>query len=169
MMTTLEAALDQDIEAITAIYNEAIVDGSLATADLEPVSVEARRAVFEARVHPFGTFVRRDAAGNPLAWGSLAPLTIRPEQPGVAEVAVYVTASMRGRGLGTELITALAAEGRTRAFSYLYAVVYARNRASVAAFEQSGFVPQIVLPDASNRPDTGWEDVVVLMRSLRES
>jgi L-amino acid N-acyltransferase YncA len=43
MMTTLEAALDQDIEAITAIYNEAIVDGSLATADLEPVSVEARR------------------------------------------------------------------------------------------------------------------------------
>ncbi|HEY6785801.1 MAG TPA: GNAT family N-acetyltransferase, partial [Trebonia sp.] len=82
---------------------------------------------------------------------------------------VYVTASMRGRGLGTELITALAAEGRTRAFSYLYAVVYARNRASVAAFEQSGFVPQIVLPDANNRPDTGWEDVVVLMRSLRES
>lgn len=46
--------------------------------------------------------------------------------------------------------------------------VYARN-ASVAAFEQSGFVPQIVLPDASNRPGTGWEDVVVLMRSLRES
>jgi L-amino acid N-acyltransferase YncA len=44
MMTTLEAALDQDIEAIIAIYNEAIVDGSLATADLEPVSVEARRA-----------------------------------------------------------------------------------------------------------------------------
>jgi RimJ/RimL family protein N-acetyltransferase len=47
--------------------------------------------------------------------------------------------------------------------------VYARNRASVAAFEQSGFVPQIVLPDANNRPDTGWEDVVVLIRSLRES
>lgn len=165
----LDDAHSEDVSAITAIYNEAIMDGSLATADLHPVTEESRRKVLESRHAPFGTFVHRDGSGSVLAWCSLGPLAIRPGIRGIAEIAVYVKGSERARGIGRRVIEELTAAGGRRGFAYLYAVVYARNKTSVRLFEQAKYVQTVFLRDANYRPDTGWEDVVVMTRSMYEN
>ena len=43
MSYTIRAAVDADVPAIADIYNEAVIRGG-ASADLEPVSLESRRA-----------------------------------------------------------------------------------------------------------------------------
>ncbi|OJS84008.1 GNAT family acetyltransferase [Bifidobacterium longum subsp. longum] len=55
MPYTFRPAVESDIQAITDIYNAAVVAGG-ATADLTPRTLDQRRAWVESHTPPYGVF-----------------------------------------------------------------------------------------------------------------
>ena len=100
---TIRDAVESDLGAIVRIYNAAI-PGRMATADLEPVSVESRR----------DWFAEHDAASRPLwvavgdcaTWGWLSFQSFygRAAYHATAEVSVYVAPEHQGQGVGRGLL-----------------------------------------------------------------
>ena len=104
MEIRVRLAVDDDVSAITEIYNQAIEMRS-ATADTEPVSEESRRTwLSEHRPDSYPVFVA-DNAGTVVGYCSLSPY--RPGRMALrhtAEISFYVHRDYRGRGVGSRLI-----------------------------------------------------------------
>ena len=63
------------------------------------------------------------------------------DQPDVAEIAATVTDDWQGHGLGTALLTRLAARARANGYSAFRASVLASNHRSIAMLLTAGFAP----------------------------
>ena len=83
----IRAATGADCEAIRAIYNESIPK-RIATADLEPQSVEARQTWFANRDHATRPVLVAEDANGVCAWGSFTNFKDRKAYAPTAEVSV---------------------------------------------------------------------------------
>lgn len=61
------------------------------------------------------------------------------ERPGTGEYAVFISASERGRGIGTELNRAAADAAREAGLLRLWLSAEPRNRAAIRSYEKVGF------------------------------
>ena len=152
-----------DGELVASIYNEAITDGSYATADVEPVSAESRVEWIRQRPQPYGVFIAEDDRGRGLAWSSLSPLAIRPAFPNVAEVAVYVAGPHRQRGLCRTLLRYTLIQADEGPFTSIMAAIFARNTVSLKTITNAGFSECGNLRGVTFLRG-GWEDVVLVRR-----
>ena len=126
-----------DLEAITAIYNDAIVN-TVATFDVEPQSV-AERAEWltgQGPRHPVLVAAEDDAV---VGWASLAGYSPRPAYADTATVSVYVREDCRGRGVGTELMAAIMEAGRKAGLHVVLARIAGANPAGIRMHESAGF------------------------------
>jgi L-amino acid N-acyltransferase YncA len=142
-------AVEADLPAIDAIYNQAIA-GRFLTADLKPIGAQRRREWFD--VHDsarYPVFVYKDD-GQVLGWLSLS--AYRPGREAlqdVAEISYYVDEAHRGEGIGTRLMEHALAESIHMKKRVLFAVIIEGNDASLAllkkfGFEQWGYLPQVI-------------------------
>src|SRR5438093_1274607 len=85
-----------DLQAITDIYNEAILT-TTATFDTEPKTVDERRAWLGSHDprHPILVAV---VNGEVVGWASISKWSERPAYADTAETSFYVKAEHRGRG-----------------------------------------------------------------------
>jgi len=143
----LRLAQEPDLAEIVAIYN-ASIPGRMATADLEPVTVEARRPwfrEFDPATRPL--WVHCGNAGDmPKAWLSLRSFYGRPAYRATAEVAVYTAPDARRGGLGNALLGHAIAQAPGLGLRTLLAFVFAHNAPSIALFERHGFTRWGQLP-----------------------
>jgi phosphinothricin acetyltransferase len=134
-----------DLPAIVEIYNSTIAS-RMVTADLEPVSVESRRAWFDA--HRSGSrplwVVEED--GRVAAWLSFSPFHERPAYSRSVELSVYVREGARGRGLGRYLLGEAITHAPAIGVDNLIGLVFAHNAPSLALFEAFGFARWGLLP-----------------------
>src|SRR5438105_8172185 len=97
-------ALESDLPAIIKIYNAAVAT-RVATAQLEPVTLEERRGWLKEHSvdrHPFWVLeIDRKIAG----WLTLKPFLPRCAYRGTAEVSVYVDERFRRHGVGRTLLS----------------------------------------------------------------
>jgi phosphinothricin acetyltransferase len=162
---TLRDAALADLPAIVAIYN-ATIPGRLVTADLEPVTVEARRPWFDAHRTPIRPlWVLADATGAIAAWLSFDTFYPRAAYDGTAMIAIYVSETHRRRGLGRALL--LAAVGRAPALGLhtLLGYIFGHNEPSLRLFAAHGFarwahLPRVAVLDGVER------DLVIVGRRL---
>jgi len=127
-----------DIEAITAIYNEAILT-TTATFDTEPKTLAERMTWFNGHDerHPILVAV---VEGNVVGWASLTKWSDRPAYDGTAETSFYVHSKYRGRGIGRALKNAVIEEARKLHFHTLIARVADGSSESMHLNEEAGFV-----------------------------
>jgi len=138
----------RDWAEIIAIYNQA-VETRGATADLTPVSVQSRRAWFEAHADPRFPIYVDDVLGKIRGWCSVSPY--RPGRAALektAELSYYVHADFRRKGVGTALIQQAIAGCRSDGFKNVFAILLGGNAASVAVllklkFELWGCLPGV--------------------------
>src|ERR687885_483965 len=104
MTPTITAMTPADWLAVRDIYAEGIATGQ-ATFETEPPPWEE----WNAGKLPVGRLVAR-IDGQVVGWAALSPVSRRACYAGVAEVSVYVTASERGRGVGSALLSQLVSE-----------------------------------------------------------
>src|SRR3954470_21764222 len=100
---TLRDATIADLPAIVEIYNSTIAS-RMVTAELEPVTVEARRPWFDAHQtsrRPIWVLCLPD--GCVCAWLSFDPFHVRAAYGGTAMIAIYVASPQRRHGLGSYL------------------------------------------------------------------
>lgn len=128
-----------DLERIIEIYN-ASIPTRLSSADLEPVSVESRRAWFETHTsdrRPLLVLEQDDAI---LGWIGLKNHYDRAGYDKTAEVAVYIDQDDLGRGLGRRLVREIIALAPSLGVTTLLAICFADNIASIRLFESFGFI-----------------------------
>lgn len=160
-------ASEDDLAAIVGIYNSSI-PGRLATADTEPVSVDARREWFrchDSAHHPLWVLEREQSVAG---WLSFEPFYGRPAYAGTAEVSVYVAPKFHREGVATALLARSLELAPSLGLSTLLGFVFAHNAPSIALLRRFGFAEWARLPKVAELDGTR-RDLLILGRHVCES
>lgn len=156
----IRSATDADLDAITAIYNEAILE-RMSSADIEPRTREQRREWVNAHqprdLYP--VVVVENTDGNIAAFGSLSRFHERAGFDGVVELSYYVGSAWRGQGIGSSLVSWLLDAARQRNHRIATALIFADNKGSTALMQRFGFTTFGILPDAVHLPGNIHHDL----------
>jgi L-amino acid N-acyltransferase YncA len=138
LIASIRRAELMDLEAITEIYNEAILT-TTATFDTEPKSVADRIQWFQDHDerHPILVAVVK---GRVVGWSSLSKWSERRAHDDTAETSFYVKAENRGQGIGRKLKEATIEEAKRLKFHTLIARVAEGSRESFHLNQSVGFV-----------------------------
>jgi L-amino acid N-acyltransferase YncA len=157
-------ATPDDLPEIVAIYNSTVASRQV-TADLEPVSIDSRRAWFDE--HDAG---RRplwvvEAGGKVIAWLSLSDFYGRPAYGRTAEVSIYLAEAARGKGLGKALLAEALEAAPRLGIDTVLGFVFGHNEPSLRLFHGFGFenwgvLPRVAVLDGVER------DLVIVGRRL---
>jgi phosphinothricin acetyltransferase len=134
---TIRQAELADLDAITAIYNEAILT-TTATFDLEPKSLEDRRRWFDAHGERHPILVA-EVEGQVVGWASLSRWNPRAAYADTAETSTYVKEEHRGQRVGRQLKQAIIEEAERLGFHTLIAGVAEGSDASLNLNLKFGF------------------------------
>lgn len=170
----IRPAEESDLTAITDIYNEAVIRGG-ASADLEPVSREVRRAWVDSHQpreqYPVVVIdVTDEATGKRVTagFGSLSKFHQRPGYDGVTELSYYIAGAYHRQGLGTAIVSWLLDAAIARGFRHATTIIYADNAGSVALMRRFGFERFGLLPAAvTTAGDNKLHDMSYWVKSLR--
>ena len=152
----LRPATEADLPAIVAIYN-ATIASRMVTADLEPVTVESRRAWFALHESPKRPlWVLADATGGIAAWLSFDTFYARAAYDGTAMIAIYVAESQRRRGLARQLLREAMRRAPSLGLHTLLGYIFGHNGPSLRLFEAEGFarwahLPRVAVLDGAER------------------
>ncbi|MBS0018088.1 MAG: N-acetyltransferase [Arthrospira sp. SH-MAG29] len=148
-------ALENDLPQIIEIYNLAVPQ-KIATADLEPISVESR----------LGWYRECQSAQRPLwvveiddriiGWLSFQAFKKRAAYDATAELSIYIHTDYQGQGIGKKLLHQAIEQGQKFGCETLLALIFAHNQPSLKlfdsfGFEQWGYLPQIAVIDGVKR------------------
>lgn len=131
-------ATENDLPAIVAIYN-ASIPSRMATADLEPVSVQSRINWFKNRSpvkHPLWVIEIGDVIAG---WLSFQPFYGTPAYHATAEVSIYIATNYQRRGLGKQLLAEAIRQSPNLGLKTLIGFIFEHNEASLKLFEKFGF------------------------------
>lgn len=146
-----------DWPRVAQIYAAGIATGN-ATFETEVPSWEA----WDAAHLPEHRFVAV-AGDTVVGWIALGPYSSRRCYAGVAQLAVYVDAAARGRGVGRSLLEQVIASSEAGGIWTLQAGVMAENVASLALHRSCGF-RDVGVRERIGRLNGEWRDVVLLER-----
>lgn len=129
-----------DIGAVTAIYADAVINGT-ASYELEPPTPAEMTARFETLSAGGFPYLVAEDAGAVLGYAYAGPFRPRPAYRFVVEDSVYVAPGAKGRGVGRLLLEWLVAETRRLGFRQMIAVIGDGHpaSASVKLHERLGF------------------------------
>ena len=157
-------AVEADLPAIIKIYNAAITT-RIATAQLEPVTLESRRHWLKEHSpdrHPFWILeIDRQIAG----WLTLKAFLPRSAYRGTAEVSVYVDEKFRRRGIARALLEEAIARAPSLQIRAMVGLIFAHNAPSLKLFGQLGFEKWGLLPRIA-RLDAHERDLTIMGRHV---
>jgi phosphinothricin acetyltransferase len=137
---SIRAAAPRDLWALTEIYNHYVIHTAI-TFDLEPQTLDQRRAWFEAH-HDRGRhrlLVAEDAAGAVIGYASTSRWRPKAAYDTTVESSVYCRPDAVGRGIGRALYTALFDAMASEPVHRIVAGAALPNPASVALHLRCGF------------------------------
>jgi L-amino acid N-acyltransferase YncA len=136
-MSTVREATIKDLEAITEIYNEAVLQ-TVATFDIEPKTSKDQKLWFmnHDATHPI---LVAEQDGAIMGWASLSNYSDRCAYSATAEVSLYVRKEHRGRGVGRKLLRAILEEGQRRGLHTVIARITEGNAVSIRLFASEKF------------------------------
>jgi len=157
------AATADDAAAMAAIYNQAIADRA-STFETRPRTPDDV-AAWIGGPHP--VLVVEDR-GEVVAYAATFPYSARDCYRGVAEFSVYVSRSVRGRGIGRVALSALIDAAREAGFWKLVSKVFPENLA-IRRLNRSLGVREVGVHEKHARLDGIWRDVIVVELLIPEN
>jgi phosphinothricin acetyltransferase len=148
-------ATETDLPTIVAIYNAA-VPSRMATADLEPISIESRLDWFQRRSSSHRPLWIIEIEGVVAGWLSFQSFYGRPAYRTTAEVSIYISPNFQRCGLGRQLLEQAIRESSSLGVKTLVSFIFAHNYPSLKLFETFGFqvwghLPRIADLDGEER------------------
>ncbi|WP_085960745.1 GNAT family N-acetyltransferase [Cylindrospermum stagnale] len=160
-------ATETDLPAIVAIYNAAI-PSRMATADLEPVSLESRLTWFKARSPLQRPLWIIEIEGGIAGWLSFQSFYGRPAYHTTAEISIYIAPNFQRRGLGRQLLGLAIHESPNLGLKTLVSFIFAHNQPSLKLFEAFGFQTWGHLPKIADL-DGIERDLIIMGLRVSES
>lgn len=154
----------EDLPAIVAIYNAAI-PGRMATADLDPVSVDSRRGWFHEHSPGSRPLWVLEDAGAIRAWLSFQSFYGRPAYRATAELSVYVAPDAQRHGYGRALVAQAIKSAPAFGLRTLLGFIFGHNAPSLALFRGFGFDTWAHLPRVAEL-DGIERDLLILGKRL---
>ncbi|MGD1044084.1 MAG: GNAT family N-acetyltransferase [Bacteroidota bacterium] len=138
-----------DVNAITEIYNEAILT-TTATFDTEPKNSSERLQWFQSHDnrHPIWVAV---LDGKVVGWISLSKWSDRPAYNDTGETSFYVKSEYRGKGIGTELLQMMIKEARQLKYHTIIARIAGESDVSLHVHENFDFVQVGILKEVGRK------------------
>jgi phosphinothricin acetyltransferase len=159
-------ATDDDLPAITDLYNALIATTTVAWREEPSTFEEQSQALAARRAAGYPTLVAEDG-GEVLGYTCLT--TFRGKgftgYGHTAELSVHVRGDRHGRRIGSTLIEALVDRARADGLHVLVAAVDADNDASIRFHEALGFETVARMPEVGRKFDR-WLTLVLLQKVL---
>jgi len=133
----IRRAEKNDVPAITAIYNEAILS-TTATFDVEPKTVEERLEWLQSHDYRHPVLVI-EVDGRIIGWASLTKWSDRMAYEDTAETTFYIDSAYHGRGYGRQLKESIIREARDLGFHTIIARVADGSDVSIHLNDAFGF------------------------------
>ncbi len=134
MNFTTREMFEQDWDAVSAIYREALSSG-IATFETVCPSFD----VWDRTHLKVCRFVALADDHTVAGWCALSSTSTRWAYRGVVEESVYIAEAFQGMGLGALMLEHLLAESEKYGYWCIYAAVMASNAASIALHKKCGF------------------------------
>ncbi len=162
--TKIRDGVAEDLAKIVEIYNASIPQ-RLATADLEPISLESRQLWFtnhHCDRYPLWVMAK---GTDVMGWLSLQRFYGRPAYHKTAEISIYIAPNYQHQGVGRQLLQHAIAESPRLGLHTLMGLIFAHNQPSLKLFkgldfEQWGYLPEIADFDDIKR------DLVIMGRKI---
>jgi L-amino acid N-acyltransferase YncA len=156
---------DGDVPAITAIYRDAVLNGT-ASFELRPPDPEEMTARMRALLDGGFPFIVAELEGRVAGYAYAGPYRTRPAYRFTVESSVYVDEGLQGRGLGRALLAGTIELAASRGFRQMVAVIGdSANRASIRLHESLGFTHAGLLAEVGWKHGR-WIDSVLMQRML---
>jgi L-amino acid N-acyltransferase len=136
-MVTVRKATLSDLEAITAIYNDAILK-TTSTFDTTPKTHEEQVQWFKAHDDRYPVLVA-EQNGEVVGWASLSRWSDRCAYADTGEVSFYVRDDLRGKGIGKQIFSELVRAGKENGLHTLVSRIADESAASIYLHEKQGF------------------------------
>ena len=137
--TTVRAARPDDLPAITAIFNDVIAT-STAVYYVQPTTLAERTEWYRGRVDRGHPVLVAEHGGEVVGFSSFAEFRgVWPGYRHSVEHSVHVRADQRGRGIGSQLVSALFPLAGAARKHVIVGGIDAANDASLRMHERLGF------------------------------
>ena len=160
------ASLD-DIEAITSIYRQAVLEET-GTFELMPPDAAEMAARYQKIVDGGFPYLVAATSSGVLGYAYVGAYHHRPAYRFAVEDSIYVGAAARGQGVGAALLQELIAQSTKRGFRQMVAVVGdSANEGSIKLHARAGFLPAGAVRSCGWKNES-WLDVVFMQLALGE-
>jgi L-amino acid N-acyltransferase len=143
----IRAATIDDTQAISAIFNEALLHTTSVYAYV-PESLEDRQLWFEEKQRAHLPVLVAEHNGQVVGFATFGPFRNRPAYHYTAEHSVYVAVHWQKQGIGEALLKAIIEEAKKHQLKTLVGGIDSANRSSIRLHEKRGFVFQGMIPQA---------------------
>ncbi len=140
MSMTIRHALPDDLDRITEIYADAVLNGT-ASYELEPPTRTEMGERFEALMEGGYPYLVAEREGTIVGYAYAGPFRARPAYRFIVEDSIYIAPEAKGAGIGKALMQALIDETTQLGFRQIIAVIGDghADSASVRLHEKLGF------------------------------
>lgn len=160
----IRVAAEDDLEAITAIYNHSVLTET-ASWDDQAMTLENRRQWLAAHsTHPYVTLVA-ELDGEVVGYAAYGVFREKAGWTLTAEHSIYLVPEAKGHGIGTRLLSALVEAAAAGGIHVLVGVLSSDNEVSLRLHEKLGFVETARMPQVGKKFDR-WLDAVIVQRIL---
>jgi L-amino acid N-acyltransferase YncA len=160
----IRVATEADLEAITAIYNDAILM-TTASWDDQIVGIDDRRRwLAEHATEPNVTLVA-EIDGEVVGFAGYGSFREKAGYDFTVEHSVYLAPEAQGRGLGTRLLSELIEAAAARGIHVMIGGLSADNDVSLKLHQRLGFVETARMPQVGKKFGR-WLDLVFVQLVL---
>jgi L-amino acid N-acyltransferase len=164
MKIAIRPAENDDLEAMLAIYNDAIIN-TTAVYDYQPRTSDAQRQWFDTKqAQRLPVFVAVESV-TIVGFGSFGPFRPWPAYQYTIENSLYVDSMFRRKGAGTALLASLVTAAKSAGYHTMVAGIDATNEASLALHRKAGFEPVAHFREVGRKFER-WLDLVFMQRML---
>jgi len=148
MNISVRLAIEQDLEEITGIFNQAI-QSRTATGYLDEFTVEERKEWFHEHTNEKYPIYVAEYHKKIVGWISISPYRKgRDAFAKTVEVSFFIHNQFKRKGIGGTLLQMMLDEAKKIGYTTMIAIVFDKNNASIRLlkkndFEQWAFLPEV--------------------------
>jgi phosphinothricin acetyltransferase len=148
-----------DAKEIARIYNQGVQDRA-ATFENAYVTPEERYLWLVARPDKYPVMVA-EVKHTMMGWSSLTPYSPRACYSGIAELSIYIDRSLRGHGVGLELMKAMQERARDKGYYKLVGRIMADNDLARKLCQVTGW-KEVGIHEKHGKLSNAWHDLVLV-------
>ncbi len=154
----IRTMLPEDGEKVISIFQEGI-NGGNATFDQTAPNWEA----WDQKFHKICRWILENENQEVVGWAAIQPISNRDCYKGVAELSIYLSSSIQGKGLGSILLKKIVLDSEENDFWMLQSGIFPENEASIFIHKKFGF-REVGYREKIGKMNGVWRNVVLLER-----